>query len=314
VAAAAPLCLAAVPRFAAGAARGRPLALVTADLQSHVAVVDVPSGRIRARVATLPGPRSIERVDPWTALVGHVDEGALSLVDVRAGDAVRVVRGLGAPRYTSVAPHGRLAYVTDSARGELVVVDVRRARLVRRLDLGGPARHVTISPDGRWVWAVLGNSASEVAVVDALDPGRPRLARRLSPPFPAHDVVMSPGGRRVWVTSGDRGSVAVYDAARREVLRVLDADRAPQHVAFGRRVAYVTSGDDGLLRVHAQDDGRLLRTVAIPAGSYNVCAAAGAVVTPSLGLGTLWVLDASARPTDRLQVARAAHDVCLLGP
>jgi hypothetical protein len=57
-------------------------------------------------------------------------------------------------------------------------------------------------------------------------------------------------------------------------------------VTFAGGRAYVTSGDDGLLRVHALD-GRLLRTTRVPFGSFNVQEGWRLVLSPSLSLGTL---------------------------
>ena len=65
---------------------------------------------------------------------------------------------------------------------------------------------------------------------------------------------------------------------------------APQHVTFGSRVAYVTSGDDGTMRVQSLD-GRVLRRSRIPVGSYNVQHGWGRVIAPSLSHGTLAILD-----------------------
>jgi DNA-binding beta-propeller fold protein YncE len=312
--AAAPLLLAALRPALALAGGAGPTALVTADTRSHVVAVDLASGRVRGRVRTLAGPRSIERAGARTAVVAHTEEGALSLVDGPRLRVLRVVRGLAEPRYTAARGDGRLAYVTDSARGEIAVLDVAAGRVTARLELGGPARHVSLSPDGRRLWAALGSAAGEIAVVELADPARPRLARRLRPPFGAHDVAFAPDGRRVWVSSGDRNRIAVYDAVRGEPLLILDADSPPQHVAFGRAVAYVTSGDDGRLRVHRRSDGRLLRTTAVPVGSYNVTAGWGRVASPSLALGTLCVMDDAGRSLERLSLAPAAHDACLLGP
>ena len=96
--------------------------LATADTESHVAVLDAATGHVRARVATLEGPRSIEAAGGNRAVVAHTDEGAVSLLE---GLRVRrVLRGIAEPRYTAVAPAGRYAYVTDSARGEVVVIDL----------------------------------------------------------------------------------------------------------------------------------------------------------------------------------------------
>ncbi|MDX6645394.1 MAG: hypothetical protein QOK40_1121 [Miltoncostaeaceae bacterium] len=314
LAAGAPLLLAAVRPALALAGGLAPTALVTADTRSQVVAVDLLRGRVRGRIATLPGPRSIERAGAGLAVVAHTDEGALSLIDGPGMRVARVVRGMAEPRYTAARRDSPLAYVTDSGRGELVTVDVARGRIVGRLDLGGPARHVGISPDGRRLWTALGGTAAEIALVDLRDPARPRLLRRIRPPFLAHDVAVAPGGRRVWVSSGDRGRIAVYDAARAEPVLALDADAPPQHIAFSGAVALVTSGDDGSLRVHAQDDGRLLRAASVPSGSYNVTAGWGWAASPSLSVGTLCVMDAAGRPVGRLRVAPAAHDACLIRP
>ena len=92
---------------------------------------------------------------------------------------------------------------------------------------------------------------------------------RIRPPFLAHDVGFTPGGRRVWVTSGDRGRIAIYEASSGELVRTIAADARPQHVTFMGDRAFVTSGDDAVLRVHALD-GRRLRSAPVPVGSFNV--------------------------------------------
>jgi DNA-binding beta-propeller fold protein YncE len=301
------LAAAAAAAFAlhAGTAR-RPLALVTADLESAIVVVDPYAGRVVGRIATRPDPRSIERVGE-TAVVAHTATGELSLVH---GFAVRdVLRGFGEPRYTAGSPDGRYAYVTDSGRADLAVVDVVRARVDARLHLGGWPRHVSIDTAGRTLWVALGTAARDLAVVDVTRPVRPRHVGTIRPPFRLHDVGFVPGTRRVWVTSGDRDELAIHDARTGHVLRTLAAGSPPQHVTFDRGRAFVTSGDDGTLRVHDLN-GRLLRTTAIPVGSYNIQRGPGRILTPSLAHGTLCALDAAGDLMRRIKVASSSHDAC----
>ena len=59
-------------------------------------------------------------------------------------------------------------------------------------------------------------------------------------------------------------------------------------------------------------DGRLLHTARVPRGSYNVQRAGPLVLTPSLGAGTLTVLDTHGRVMREVHVAAAAHDACML--
>lgn len=308
-AAALPISLRVTARALAG---GDPVALVTADTQARIAVVELSTGKIIRSIPTPPGPRSVESVSGRIGVVCHTTHGAVSLIDGATLRLRRVLEGFDEPRYTAAAPNGRHAFVSDSGRHEVVTIDVLHGRSVARVAVGGPARHISIDPGGRTIWVSLGSKAEQVAVLDVSDPAAPRLLRRFRPPFLAHDVGIVPGGRHVWVSSGDRGALAVYDRRSGEVLRRLTADAPPQHVTFSGGNAYVTSGEDGTLRVQSLRDGRVLHTTKIPLGSYNVQEAFGWIVTPSLDRGTFCVLDHRGRLRHRVQVAPSSHDACFV--
>ena len=87
--------------------------------------------------------------------------------------------------------------------------------------------------------------------------------------------------------------------------------RRPSTSPFAGGLAFVASGDSASLRVHDVAFGRVVRTVPVPRGSPNVQHGAGRILTPSLALGTLTVLDARGRPRARRSIARAAHDACV---
>ena len=299
--------LAVAPRALSAAPAGA-VALVTADLESRLVVVDLATGRVRGYVRTLAFPRSVETVGT-VAVVAHSDLGAVSLV--RGLEVRHVLHGIAEPKYTAAHPDGRHAYVTDAKRGELVAIDVLAGRVLARVSVGALARHVSIDPSGRVVWVALGTKAKEIAVVDVSRPARPRLVRRFGPPFLAHDVGFAPDGRHVWVSSADRFELVVYDARSGRVVARPSGDRPPQHVTFAGERAYVTSGWSGTLRVH-RVDGRPLVANAVPVGSYNVQQGGGFVVTPSLGHGTLTIADEQGRVLRRRRIARSSHDACVL--
>jgi DNA-binding beta-propeller fold protein YncE len=271
-------------------------ALVTCDSQSRLAVVDLRTFGVVSSIPTLPDPRSIERVGD-VAVLCHTAVGAVSIV---AGGGVRhVIRGFVEPRYVAAHPDGRHAFVTDSGRSSVVAVDVVHAVAVARASLPGWARHIAIDASGRRVWVALGSASEHIAIVDTRTMRRTRL---LTPGFRAHDVGHAPDGR-LWVTSGDARELAVGT-------RTYGADDAQQHVTFGGRRAFVTSGADGTLRV-LDLDGRVLRTTPVPVGSYNVQYGAGRVITASLDEGTLAILDAAGALLARVSVADSCHDACL---
>jgi len=228
------------------------------------------------------------------------------LIDARTLAVRDSVGGVTQPRYAASARDGRHAFVTDSAARQLLVLDLVRAAIVARVDVGGPARHLSYEPSGRVVWVSLGNKAARVAAVDVATVARPRVVRRFAAPFLAHDVGFAAG--RVWVTAGAAHELVIYDG-RGGAVRVA-ADAAPQHVTFAGRLAFVTSGESGTMRVHDARTGRLLRTSRVPVGSYNVQEAEGHVLSPSLDRGTLCVADRFGRVTRRIQVARSSHDAC----
>ena len=273
-----------------------PLALVTCDAQARLAVLDLGSRRVVRSIATLPDPRSIELVGS-RAVVCHSATGAVSIVDGKR--VLHVLRGLAEPRYTAAHPDGVHAFVTDSGRSGVVAIDVLRGRVLGRVRLPGWARHLTIDASGERLWVGLGSASPQVAVVDTK---RLRHVSTLEPGYPAHDVGVAPDGR-LWVTSGSERKLTAAGGVR-------PADAAPQHVTFGRGVAYVTSGDDGTLHVQSLADGRILRSARIPIGSYNVQYGWGQVLTPSLSHGTLAVLDAAGAPQAVVNVADSCHDAC----
>jgi DNA-binding beta-propeller fold protein YncE len=288
--------------------------LVTADLDAQLVVVDPQRGRVLGRVPTAAGPRSIQAVG-WEAVVAHTTLGQLSIVGGRDVRVRRTVDGFEQPRYTAGSPDGRYAYVTDSGRNEVVTVERETGRITHRTRVGGPARHLSVSPNGHWLWVALGSSATRLVVLDLSNRAQPYARHTFATPFPVHDVGLEPGGRRVWVTSGKHGNdkVLVFDAFTRRVLAHLGAGAPPQHVSFGMSAAFVTSGDDGVLRVFSlAAQPRLLRTTPVPRGSYNVQASGGTIVTPSLTEGTVCLLDDRGRVYAREQVARSSHDACLL--
>jgi Cytochrome D1 heme domain len=302
--------LAAPKAFAAGLG-GTPVALVTADLEAQLIVLELPGLRRLRVIPTMPLPRAIERVGN-VAVVAHSEVGVVTLVDGATLRATKVLRGFGEPRYAAASHGGRYAYLTDSGTGEVVVLDVLAARVVGRVEVGGPARHIALDPSGRRVWTALGMKAEQVAIVDVRDPSRPLLVRRFRPPWPAHDVGFAPRGDRIWVTSGSARELALYDRRTGHVAARLPAGAPPQHVSFIDSRAYVTSGGNGTLEVRSASTGQVIRAMRVPFDSFNVQHAGGLVLTPSLSAGTLCVTDRSGRIVGRVQAARSSHDACFV--
>jgi DNA-binding beta-propeller fold protein YncE len=302
------LMLVVVPASHGSRAGGHPVALVTAETQDQLLVVALSSGRIEQRLHMPADPQNVEANDR-NAVVVSTRAGAVTLLDARRLSVTRVFRGLARPHIASLSPNGRYAYVTDDARGQLVVIGLARKRILARLFVGFGAHHMSFRPHHHEVWIALGERARSIAIVDTTHAAHPRRRGWFQAQLGGlvHDLAFAPGGRRLWVTFADRPTVEVFDVRTRRRVASLAAGSPPQHVAF-RRYAYVTSGNDGRLRIFSVA-GRLLGTAAVPQGSFNVAPSpAGGVVTSSLTNGRFTVLGISGRELMSRRVAPAARD------
>lgn len=302
-------------RVLAAASGGEPVALVTADLESHVAVVDLSSGRIVKRIRTAPGPRSVESSSFGQVVVAHIPAGVVTIVDSTTLTVRSVLHGFGEPRYTAMHPGAPLAYVSDSKLGEVVTIDLDRGRVVHRTRVPGPARHLSVDA-GTMLWTVLGSAAERVAALDLVDPRAPKLRRVFQPPFRAHDVVFAPDGEHVWITSGARNTLAIYRLSG-GAPHLVATGAPPQHVAFAGDRVYVACGQDGTVQ-RRRLDGAPERATRVPHGSYNVTFGGvertfgrPSVVTPSLNEGTVAVLEPGGAVRFVRHLTRSAHDACV---
>jgi hypothetical protein len=299
-----------VPSSQAARGGGTPVVLVTAETIDQLLVADAS---VRKRLRMPADPENLE-ASARDAVVVSPRAGAVTLVGVPALRVRKILRGFGSPHIVLLTPQlGRLAYVTDDARGQLDAVDLARKRVVRRVFVGLGAHHMSLSPDGKRLWIVLGERARSISVVDTSQMRRPRLIGHVDPHGLAHDVAFAPDGQHVWVTYDDRSHVRLFDARSRRPGVTYRAGSPPQHVAFSdnAKFAYVTSGNDGELRILRPADGRLLRRVAVPYGSFNLGLSGGLIVTPSLYRGTLTELSGSGRVLFSKHIAPAARDAAI---
>jgi DNA-binding beta-propeller fold protein YncE len=286
---------------------GTPVALVTAETENQLLAVALPSGGVEKRLKMPADPQNVE-ANNNVAVVVSTRAGAVTLVDTQRLRVTRIFRGFGSPHIAALSPNGQFAYVTDDARGQLVVIGLARTRILDRVFVGFGAHHMAFRPHHHELWIALGERARSIHIIDTTNPAHPRPRGWFSPAGIGlmHDLAFAPGGRRLWITADDRSRVSVFDVRTRRRVFTLEAGSPPQHIAF-RRYAYVTSGNDGRLRIFSVS-GRLLGVATTPVGSYNLSTGWG-VLTSSLSNGTLTELGASGRLLLSKRVAPAARDV-----
>ena len=305
------------------------LALVTAQTENRLLVVNLASGRVLRR-ATIPGNPEYVATTPngpgSIAVVVSSSSGTVTLLNLDSLQPIKVFRGFVSPHIPAIFPDGDYAYVTDDATGQLSVIGLYNGRILSRVAVGAGAHHLAFSPDWRQVWVALGQSARTIVILSTIvstppppsspvgNPGRPHVIGRFDPGFLAHDLMFTPDGKRVWITSANTPYVGVFKARTHRLLFRVPGGPPPQHVVFDGRFAYITSGYGSIIEQVMLDTGRVLTEARAPYGSFDLDAADGYVVTASLLRGTLAIYNDRLRLLRVRRLAPSTEDVAISRP
>jgi YVTN family beta-propeller protein len=283
-------------------APAREQALVTAETENRLLVVDLPSGRVVRRIPVAPDPEDL-------ATEGHGGEivvvsaaaGKVTLLDGETLRPLKVLNGFDQPHIAAIAPDGQYAYVTDDARGTLTAIDLANLRVSSTIHVGGGAHHLCFDVKDQEAWVALGESARMLVLLSTADLAHPRLAGHFAPTFPVHDLACSPDGAPFWLTSASGPDVTLVDGFDQGLIFRVPVGPPPQHVALTDGYAYLTSGYGSTIEQVDARTGHILHRASTPYGSFELAADGRYVVVSSLLRGTLAIF------TDQLKLLRVVH-------
>jgi DNA-binding beta-propeller fold protein YncE len=301
-------------------------ALVTAQTENRLLVVDLPSGRVVKQV-TVPGDPEYVATSPTAAcsiaVVVSAASGTVTLLDSPSLRPIKVFRGFVSPHIPAIFPDTEHVYVTDDASGKLTVIGLYNHRVLARVAVGVGAHHLAFSPDWRQVWVALGQSARTITVLSTLvstppppaspvgNPGRPHVIGHFDPGFLAHDLRFTADDQRVWITSASTSFVGVFSAHSHRLLFRVPGGPPPQHVVFDGGFAYITSGYGSRIEKARLSDGQVVARAHAPYGSFDLDAAGGYIVTSSLLRGTLAIFNRQLRLLHVRHLAPSTEDVSI---
>jgi DNA-binding beta-propeller fold protein YncE len=274
--------------------------------------VDLRTGKIRRQI-TVPS-------DPENVAVGEaavVVSSAARTVTVLDPHTLRVIaqlHGFTAPHIPAIAPDGEYAYVTDDGAGTVTAIRLTDVKRFPSVSVGSGAHHLTLSPDGHRLWVALGETARTIVVLDLANRGQPKVLRRFDPGFAVHDVVFSPDGREVWVSAASGPDVTAIDARTLRPLFRVPVGQPPQHIAFDRAGAYLSSGYSGTIERVDPATGEILARARSPYGSFELDAADGYTATSSLLGGTLTIYNPRLQRRRVVQIASSTRDLAIVAP
>ena len=290
-------------------------ALVTAETENRLLVVELPSGRVVQRIGLPSDPEDVAASPTGgVVVVTSAAAGKVTLLEGRPLRAVKIIGGFGAPHIVEIAPDGEYAYITDDAHGTVTVIDLAKRRVSSTIPVGAGAHHLCFDVKDHDAWVALGESARMLVLLSTQDPGHPRVAGHFPPPFPVHDLGCSSDGPRVWLTSATGPDVTVFDGFDYGVVFRVPVGPPPQHVVLQAGSAYLTSGYGGSIERVDASTGRILARASSPYGSFELAAGGGYVVTSSLLRGTLAIYTPALKLLRVVHLAPATREVAIAGP
>jgi DNA-binding beta-propeller fold protein YncE len=308
------------PVAAAVARRRVPLppmqALVTAESENRLLIVDLPSGRVVRRIALPSDPEDVSANSGACSTVVVVSAAGrkVTVLDRETMNRRGVLGGFVAPHIPAIDPGGQYAYVTDDPRGTVTAIYLGDARVTSTIEVGAGAHHLSFDPNHPRAWVALGESARTIVVLSTRRIDHPRVIGRFDPGPAVHDLSFSPDGQRVWATSATGPDVAVFDAQTRRVLFHVPVGPSPQHVALHGRYAYLTSGYGSTIEQVDARTGHIVHRASTPYGSFELAADGRYVVVSSLLRGTLAIFTPQLKPVRVVKLAPATREVALSSP
>jgi DNA-binding beta-propeller fold protein YncE len=299
-------------------------ALVTAETENRLLVVDLPSGRVVRRIRLPPDPEDVAAAPPaWgQGRLAVVSSPAARRVSLLEGPTLRPVKSFGGfagPHIVELWPvvGGYDAYVTDDARGTLSVINLARRRMVSTIHVGAGAHHMGLDYIHQTAWVALGEKARTIVILSSENVAHPRVTARFDPGFEVHDLEVEDvgdEGLRLWITASDRRDLTVLDAIDQQVLFRVPVGPPPQHVALSGRYAYLTSGYASTIEQVDAGSGHILHRARTPYGSFELAADARYVVVSSLLRGTLAIFTPQLKLLRVVHLAPATREVALSPP
>ena len=292
-----------------------PQALVTAETENRLLIVDLPSGRVVGRIGLPRDPEDVAVAgDGGVVVVTSAAAGKVTLLEGTPLRPVKIIGGFGAPHIVAIAPDDQHAYVTDDERGTVTVIDLADLRVTSTIHVGAGAHHLCFDIKDQNAWVALGESARMLVLLSTQDLEHPRVIGHFPPPFAVHDLACSSDSSRVWLTSATGPDATLVDGFDYGVVFRAPVGPPPQHVVLQGGSAYLTSGYGGIIERVDASTGRILARAKSPYGSFELAAGDGYVVTSSLLRGTLAIYTPGLKLVRVVHLAPATREVAISAP
>jgi YVTN family beta-propeller protein len=147
--------------------------------------------------------------------------GRMAVLDTTKNSLIKTISLTTNPESVTVAPGGRLVYVTHFFKDMVSVVDTATLSVVRTIDIGAAVSGAAVSPNGRLLYL---GGVDAVAVVET---DQNAVTDRIEGDRMLTDVVISADGSRLYALGDDSTRLTVIATTDRMVIASVRLGKNP---------------------------------------------------------------------------------------
>jgi len=223
-------------------------ALVTAEENRALLVVDVEKGAVVNAFVTAQDVSHMVEValGGRRAFVANIGSGSVSVIDLEKGIIVRTIEtGAGAEGITA-SVDGKEIWVTNRSADTVSVIDAESLEILAQIPCASFPIRAKATPDGKHVLVSCARSA-DIAVLDAttrkevrripqdlraVDTGDRLFGDQFGESSVPIGIVIHPDGKKAWVAHTNADVVVEIDLESWMIVRLLEAGREPDGMAY----------------------------------------------------------------------------------
>ena len=210
-------------------------AIITAEAQQAVLIVDIDSGKILNSIKT--GQQVSHMVvlgaDEQTAFVTNLGSGSVSILDLESGTTTQSIKTGDGTEGIATVPGKDEIWITNRSANTVNILDTSTNEIVETLDSSSFPIRAEVSADGKRI-AVSNAQSSQVAIFDVETRKQVRRISTVSGDEQGAPIglTFSSDGNRLFVANSTINQIAVIDTDSWKIVNNFTTGDTPDGIAY----------------------------------------------------------------------------------
>ncbi len=210
-------------------------AIVTAEVQQSVVIVDIDSGKILSSIET--GQQVSHMValanNEQTAYVTNLGSGSVNILDLTTKKSTDIIKtGDGTEGITTI-PNKNEVWITNRSANTVSILETTGNKIIETLNSSSFPIRAEVSNDGKFV-AVSNAESSEVTIFDVASRKQIQKISTVEGNQQGMPIglTFSDDGNRLFVANSNIDQIAVIDTNSWKVIKQFDTGATPDGIAY----------------------------------------------------------------------------------